>query len=85
METHVSSIHPISQNKTKKKKNPTQKIDKTRMWDIFDKEPNTPTSIECIYEQQPDNDLCTACNTILMITEEGFPTCTNTVCGIVYI
>jgi transcription initiation factor TFIIIB Brf1 subunit/transcription initiation factor TFIIB len=74
----------IAQNKTKKKKNHAPKIDKTRMWDIFDKESTEQAQVECIYEQQPDNDLCSACNTTLMLTEEGFPTCTNTACGIVY-
>ena len=29
-------------------------------------------------------DLCTLCNSVLIIMEDGFPTCTNTKCGIIY-
>lgn len=75
--------------KTKKKK--VSIIDKTKLWDIFDKEASAGQSddpdkppIECIYQQQPDNDLCVSCNTVLIITEDGFPTCTNPSCGVVY-
>jgi transcription initiation factor TFIIIB Brf1 subunit/transcription initiation factor TFIIB len=71
--------------KTKKNKHPTTRMDKAKMWDIFDKETTPETNpIECIYNKQPDNDLCTACDTTLMLTEEGFPTCTNPSCGVVY-
>lgn len=82
---------PNPTHKTKKNKCPAVKIDKAKMWDIFDKEsePNQRAEgglppIECIYQQQPDNDLCNTCNTTLIITEEGFPTCTNPKCGVVY-
>ena len=57
-----------------------------------------PCEIECIYEQAESNnpnsaiinnstrelDLCTLCNSVLIIMEDGFPTCTNTKCGIIY-
>jgi len=36
---------------------------------------------------KPNNrelDLCTLCNSVLIIMEDGFPTCTNTKCGIIY-
>jgi transcription initiation factor TFIIIB Brf1 subunit/transcription initiation factor TFIIB len=81
---------PGSSHKTKKNKNPAVKINKANMWDIFDKESKTPsngensTPIECIYQHQTDIDLCNLCNTTLIITEEGFPTCTNPSCGVVY-
>jgi len=29
-------------------------------------------------------DLCTLCNSVLIIMEDGFPTCTNATCGIIY-
>ena len=31
-----------------------------------------------------DNDLCYACKSVLIIMEDGFPTCTNNKCGIIY-
>jgi transcription initiation factor TFIIB len=88
----MSSINTTQ--KTKKKKTPITPIDKTKLWDIFDKDANatsasasaqkTAPTIECIYQHQPDNDLCSSCNTLLIITEDGFPTCTNPSCGVVY-
>lgn len=30
------------------------------------------------------NDICNLCKSTLIITEDGFPTCTNTSCGIIY-
>lgn len=88
----MSSINTTQ--KTKKKKTPITPIDKTKLWDIFDKDANATSAsasaqksaptIECIYQHQPENDLCSSCNTLLIITEDGFPTCTNPSCGVVY-
>lgn len=31
-----------------------------------------------------ENDLCNLCNSMLMIMDDGFPTCSNTKCGVIY-
>ena len=67
-------------SKTKKKKNQMTSIEKNKIWQILDDEAEPST--ECIYESNPDN--CTNCNSILMIIDEGFPTCINSNCGKIF-
>lgn len=68
--------------KTKKNERSIKKI-----WKLFDTDiqPN-PTAIECVYQDnygdEPHN--CDDCGSRLMITENGFPTCSNMKCGIIY-
>jgi len=150
-------------NKTKKKQKSLSTLDKSKLWDIFDKDIQTQyntdvhkhnSELECVYHGQgsaseamnpttnyvgdrrsfntgipqeilgvesrkrfepsrpPEGsaseacspkvggsrlqasladplpirelDLCTLCNSVLIIMEDGFPTCTNTKCGIIY-
>jgi transcription initiation factor TFIIB len=80
-----------SQKKTKKKKVAMSSMDKTKLWDIFDTDKKElgiekphKESIECVYEQSKESDLCNLCNSILMIMDDGFPTCTNASCGVIY-
>ena len=66
--------------------------EKSKLWDIFDldKVDTAPTDagptdkLECVYTTPKDNDLCLACNSPLMIMDDGFPTCTSDKCGIIY-
>lgn len=77
--------------KTKKKKTPIQQIDKQKMWEAFthDVAPNTEVvsntikPLECIYQSE-DTDVCSACYSTLVIMEDGFPTCSNHSCGVIY-
>lgn len=74
----------ISQ-KTKKKKSSMSRMDKKSMWEAFDGVSNTkPKSLECIYEQKKESDLCNLCNSVLMMVDDGFPTCSNKKCGLMY-
>lgn len=77
--------------KTKKKKQQLSIVDKERLWDIFDTDkkhleetdqPNTDKMVECLYSSEQD--LCNLCNSPLMVMDIGFPTCTNTECGVIY-
>jgi len=82
-----------SKNITKKKKVLLTNSEKSNLWDIFDQETNpnskmknhktTPT-IECVYTDTVDSGLCSCCKSNLIIMEDGFPTCTNNACAIVY-
>jgi len=76
--------------KTKKKRPGEKGINKKALWNIFENEKNSlekdkeEQNIECVYSTPKDDNLCHACNSYLMIMEDGFPTCTNVNCGIIY-
>ena len=75
--------------KTKKKKTEISYREKAKLWDIYDLDKSeTPSSpendVECVYTTPKDNDLCMSCSSPLMIMDDGFPTCTNDTCGIIY-
>ena len=76
-------------SKTKKKKVLLSNREKSKLWDIFDLEKqhiehSTPrdTNIECVYDIE--SGLCTLCKSVLIIMEDGFPTCTNQECSVIY-
>jgi len=76
-------------SKTKKKKVLLSNKEKSKLWDIFDLEKEhidikdaKDTNIECIYDIE--SGLCTLCKSVLIIMEDGFPTCTNQECSIIY-
>jgi len=73
-------------NKTKKRKKALTVQQKEKLWNIFE---NDKKNVYCVYDQDAprpmtDTDLCNICNSILMIMDDGFPTCTNTACGVIY-
>ena len=75
--------------KTKKKKTEISYREKAKLWDIYDldksKDNSSPANeVECVYTTPKDNDLCMSCSSPLMIMDDGFPTCTNDICGIIY-
>lgn len=78
-----------NENTTKKKKKQLSTQDKSDLWLVFDIDSKTiqpevtPAAIECLY-QDINTRNCSLCNALLMIMEDGFPTCTNTQCGLVY-
>ena len=78
-------------SKTHKRKTHLSKSVKSRLWDIYDvdikQEVDEDKSMECLYENESkmtEQGLCGLCNTVLKISEEGFPTCSSATCGIVY-
>lgn len=76
----------FSNDKSKKKK--PNNINKTELWNIFNSEvenSNKPIiPLECIYSSSGNRDFCDSCGTILVFSEEGFLTCKNNKCGIIY-
>jgi len=73
----------LSSKETKKIK---KKQSTSHLWNLFDKEVsnNENNTIECIYRQEGERELCECCNTQLYISEEGFLVCKNNSCGIIY-
>ena len=75
----------MSKDKSQKKKN--SNINKTKLWNIFDNEINISKKqlipLECIYGSG-NREFCERCECILAFSDEGFLTCTNNKCGIIY-
>jgi transcription initiation factor TFIIB len=76
--------------KTQKKKKVITSHEKAKLWDIFDSDKKDldvgPTNLECTYSADFKNEqeICTLCNSDLMIMDDGFPTCTNEKCCAIY-
>jgi len=79
-----------STQKTKKRKTVKTYIDKSMLWSIFDidkKNLEEKSSIiddkqlVCVYEKETG--LCNVCNSVMIIMEDGFPTCVNKECGVI--
>jgi transcription initiation factor TFIIB len=74
-------------NKERSKKNkPINNANRRDLWNIFEEEVNGPPKepLECIYRACGDRESCELCQSNLAFSEEGFLTCTNTKCGIIY-
>ena len=78
-------------NNSKSKRKKISIIDKKNLWNIFDSEIKNTSgssqnkgSLECIYRESGTREFCDYCETILSFSDEGFLTCTNNTCGIIY-
>ena len=75
-----------NKDKTLRKKKGLSNNDKAKMWDLFDEDKQQ--GVECVYESPkpslPSENGCRICDSQLMIMEDGFPTCTNKKCGLIY-
>ena len=74
-------------NKEKSLKKKNNDVNKKELWKIFDLQIQNPQKqnipLECIYGSG-NRDFCERCESILAFSEEGFLTCRNTSCGIIY-
>jgi transcription initiation factor TFIIB len=72
--------------KSKKKKD--NNLDKAKLWNIFETEVVSETKpispLECVYRNIGDRENCERCQYNLAYSDEGFLTCTNNRCGIIY-
>ena len=66
-----------------KTKKVSKKNNKKKLWSQFDDEVLT-NSVECLYSNTSTRSVCDCCSSPLVLTDEGFQTCTNTKCGILY-
>jgi transcription initiation factor TFIIIB Brf1 subunit/transcription initiation factor TFIIB len=77
-------------NKTQKIKKLYTHKEKLRLWNSFDPTAKEESELsenvnDIIIENKKENsDLCYLCNSILMVMEDGFPTCSNKECAIIY-
>ncbi|MFY7729342.1 MAG: hypothetical protein ACOVRN_07490 [Flavobacterium sp.] len=74
-------------NKDKSQKRKSTHINKSELWNIFDTEVENPNKIsiplECIYGSG-NRERCERCESMLAFSDEGFLTCMNNKCGIIY-
>lgn len=74
----------MSKDKSQKRK--SNSINKAELWKIVDIEMDTekkPIPLECMYGAG-NREFCERCESILAFSDEGFLTCTNNKCGIIY-
>jgi transcription initiation factor TFIIB len=78
----------LRQKTVKKQKERVSATEKAKMWNIFDSEVvsnNSQTKkLECIYRDCGNRENCDQCMSSLAFSDEGFLTCTNNKCGIIY-
>ena len=68
-------------SKTKKKKGLSK--NKKQIWETFSEEIKELNNIECVYNSDITN-ICEVCSSSLSQTEEGYMSCSNTQCAIIY-
>jgi transcription initiation factor TFIIB len=74
-----------SLDKSKKKKE--SNVNKVKLWQLFDeemKDDSKKPNLECLYRTIGNREMCERCESMLAFSEEGFLTCTNKKCGIIY-
>lgn len=78
-------------SKTKKVKKIQNPIDKQNLWAMFEEEvpqentnSNESNKIECVFRASGQRETCDCCQSNLVITDDGFLTCINKSCGIIY-
>ena len=71
---------------SKTKKNRTKHlVNKKKLWEVFDENiNNNKPKIECVFRSSGEREYCDDCYSQLAFNEDGFLTCTNTKCSIVY-
>ena len=90
LKLNTKSVKRSSENSTKKKKNgQVSNQDKAKLWSIydFDKIPelsDTDSPNTSKQNLESDSHDCVLCNSRLIIMEDGFPTCPNKECGLMY-
>jgi transcription initiation factor TFIIB len=89
-DTFISDASSNTFTSDKSKKNRTSVTsfaDKTNLWNVFETEvanPDKKGTLECLYRTVSDREKCEMCTSSLMYSDEGFLTCSNNKCGIIY-
>jgi transcription initiation factor TFIIIB Brf1 subunit/transcription initiation factor TFIIB len=85
-----NQVVQFQNSKTQKKKQKLSHVSKIKLWEIFDNDKKNMgedaqenDNIECLYSKNK-HEFCNICNAQLIIMEDGFPTCTNGACSVIY-
>jgi len=77
----------MNKDRSKKRKD-NQLQNKSELWNTFDEnvanDSKLKSPLECIYRACGDREKCERCDFNLAFSDEGFLTCTNAKCGIIY-
>ena len=91
MTTTIATTTIMTKDRSKRNKQDrngaSTSASRRELWAVFDTEVNGNRHnepLECIYRACGDREKCDVCNYSLAFSEEGFLTCTNTTCGIIY-
>lgn len=79
----------MNRSKKNRNENVLSKEEKAKLWNVFDSEivnPDKPKEpLECLYRTGGcDRESCERCQHSLAYAEDGYLTCTNNKCGIIY-
>ena len=77
----------MNDGSTKTQKRKKSKANKKELWNKFammSGGPDNHKALECVYSTPTTRNKCECCDGLLIIGEEGFMTCSNTTCGIIY-
>ena len=78
----------IKNGRSKKNKTALSGPNKAELWNIFETEVKNPDKqkdpLECLYRAIKNRENCEMCQSALVYSDEGFLTCTNEKCGIIY-
>ena len=96
----VSSSYSNEHKTTKKNRqsikdgnNAFSKLSKQQLWDQIETSFNNSdnvnkcdkkSNLECVYRSSGQREICDSCSSAVCFTDDGFLTCTNQKCGIVY-
>ena len=75
-------------NKQETRKNKLKENSNKKLWTIFDEEYKEKPDFECVYTKEKDmltsDNICANCESSLFIGEDGFLTCSNICCGLIF-
>jgi transcription initiation factor TFIIB len=80
-EEYRLSSKSSSNKKTQKKKRVLSTIDKSKLWEAYDQE-KLEQKEENLSTLEKQEDVCYRCKSAYVFNEDGFPTCSNTECGV---
>ena len=81
----ASQIPKPNLKKSLKKKTKISSSDKKKLWNVFETEVESCSQkMECLCRTIQDREYCDHCNFKLEYSDEGFLSCTNNKCGIIY-
>ena len=87
LNTHINATNATDKDHDKSKKRRSHNVNKSALWNIFDTEINPEKALEpleCLFRKEGNREECEQCKSRLAFSDEGFLTCTNNKCGIIY-
>jgi transcription initiation factor TFIIB len=87
IDASVSTSVFASDKSKKNRTSVTSFTDKANLWNVFETEvanPEKKSTLECLYRTVADREKCEMCSSSLLYSDEGFLTCSNNKCGIIY-